>query len=198
MFKIRFAEGNDAIEILDIYSPYVSFTSVTFECDVPRNYEMKRRINTVKNTHPWLVCETDGVIAGYAYAHKLSERSAYEWSTELSVYIREDYQRCNIASALYFALIEILKMQGFCTAFAKITIPNEKSVAFHTAFGFMTTGILHNSGFKLGHWHDVASMEKSLVAEYPKSPRKITPITEIDLDKANEIFAKAEKIIRVR
>ncbi len=198
MFNIRFADGNDAIEILDIYAPYVSYTPVTFECEVPRNYEMKRRINTVRNTHPWLVCETDGIIAGYAYAYKLSDRSAYDWSAELSVYIREDYQRCNIASALYFALIEILKMQGFCTAFAKITIPNEKSVAFHTAFGFMTTGVLHNSGYKLGQWNDVAIMEKSLVSEYPKTPSKITPITEIDNDKAKEIFTKAAKIIKVR
>lgn len=198
MFTIRFAEDNDAFGILDIYSPYVSYSSVTFECTVPRPFEMKRRINTVKNKHAWLVCEKDGVVAGYAYAHSLFPREAYEWSAELSVYIRDDYQRCNIASALYYALIEILKKQGFCTAFARIVVPNEKSVAFHSAFGFTQCGYLKRAGYKLGSWHDVMIFEKPLADDYSHPPKPIKPFSELDPEYANDLFRKAEKIIRER
>ena len=196
MFNIRFANGNDAFGILDIYSPYVAFSSVTFECDVPRPYEMRRRINTINNIYPWLVCVKGEQIAGYAYASQLFSRAAYAWDAELSVYIRDDCQRCNIASALYYSLIELLKKQGFCNVFARITVPNEKSIAFHKAFGFAEAGHLHNAGFKLGEWHDVKILEKPLLDSFEYYPNDITPITEIDLAEAEAIFRKAEKIIR--
>ena len=198
MFNIRIANENDVLGILDIYAPYVTHSPVTFECEVPRTFEMQRRINTINNKYPWLVCENDGMIAGYAYAHEFSKRDAYSWSAELSVYIKEDYQRCNIASALYYALIELLKKQGFCTAFAKITIPNEKSLAFHNAFGFIEAGHLHNAGFKLGDWHDVMILEKSLIETYTSAPKDIIPITELDKNEVEMLFKMAEKIIRER
>ncbi|MBR5528364.1 MAG: N-acetyltransferase [Clostridia bacterium] len=198
MFKIRFAVENDAIDILDIYSPYVQYSSVTFECEVPRSFEMQRRINMVNNTYPWVVCEKDGKVAGYAYAHSFAERAAYNWSVELSVYIREDCQRCNMASALYYAVIELLKLQGFCTAFARITVPNEKSVAFHNAFGFSEAGRLHNAGYKLGAWHDVLIMEKPMAESFSRAPSQIKPITQIDKELSEDLFVKAEKIIRER
>ncbi|MBE6623151.1 MAG: N-acetyltransferase [Ruminococcaceae bacterium] len=198
MFNIRLANENDVFGMLEIYTPYVTHSSVTFECEVPRTYEMKRRVNTVINKYPWLICEKDGMIAGYAYAHEFSKREAYIWAAEVSVYIKEDYQRCNIASALYYALIELLKKQGFCTAFARITVPNEKSLAFHNAFGFIEAGHLHNAGYKLGDWHDVKILEKSLIESYISAPKDIIPITELDKDEMNSLFRMAEKIIRER
>ena len=198
MFKIRFANENDALGILDVYSPYVTFTSVTFECDLPRPFEMQRRINSVTNKYPWLVCEKDGVIAGFAYAQDFFVREAYSWDAELFVYIREDYQRCNIASALYFALLEILKTQGFCAAFAKITVPNDKSIAFHNAFGFSEVGHLSNACHKLGEWHDVKILEKPLLDDYSMPPKDIIPISQINQDHTAILFLKAERIIRER
>jgi phosphinothricin acetyltransferase len=198
MFNIRFVCENDALGILDIYSPYVSFSSVTFESDVPRPFEMQRRINTITNKYPWLVCEKDGVIAGFAYAQDFFSSEGYSRDVEVSVYIRDDFQRCNIASALYFVLLEILKNQGFCAAFAKITVPNDKSLAFHAAFGFFEAGHLKNAGFKLGEWHDVKILEKTLLDDYSKPPKEIIPISEVNPDYTGILFNKAEKIIRER
>lgn len=197
MYKIRLATGDDAKEIKEVYSPFVSLTAISSESVVPREYEIKRRINTITNTHPWLVCEIDGKIAGYAYANKLSRGTAYTWTCELSVYVREDYQRCNIASALYYALIEILTLQGFYSAIARVTLPNDKSISFHRAFGFNHSGILHRSIYKLGEWHDVAYFEKMLPQDFPQ-PTEIIPIKEFNASKLSEIFSKAEKIVRIR
>ena len=117
--KIRLATPADGEALLDIYKWYIENTLSSF---------------------PWLVCEVDGVAAGYAYASKHRERAAYQWSADLSIYVDENYHRRYIAKALYKALEDILKLQGYYTVFAGVTIPNPKSEAFHTAYGFETIG----------------------------------------------------------
>ena len=85
-------------------------------------------------------------------------------------------------------------MQRFC----ENNRAYEKSIAFHSAFGFSEAGHLHNAGFKLGEWHDVKILEKPLISSFEQHPKKITEITEIDREEAEAIFRKAEKIIRKR
>ncbi len=34
--------------------------------------------------YPFLACEADGAVIGYAYAHRVREREAYDWDAELS------------------------------------------------------------------------------------------------------------------
>ena len=59
---IRPAALTDAEAIAAIYRPYVTDTVITFELDPPDAAEMRRRIETVTATHPWLVAERDGVV----------------------------------------------------------------------------------------------------------------------------------------
>ncbi len=56
---------------------------------------------------------------------------------------------------LYTSLFGILRIQGFITAFAGITLPNDASVALHERFDFEPVGVLKDVGFKLMRWHDV-------------------------------------------
>lgn len=202
MNKIRFVNPNDAIEILNIYSPFILKTPITFECEVPRPYEMRRRISSVSIKFPWLVCEIDGSIAGYAFASDAKQKGAYRWNTEVAVYIREDFQRCNIASALYYAVIEFLKLQGYYNVFAYITVPNDKSEHFHTAFGFSKAGEMTRWGYKLGKWYNVAIYEKQLrtITDADNCPEPPTPksITEVDEELAEKIFENAIKIVRIK
>lgn len=86
-FKIRLAEPNDSRELLRIYEPYVKNTSITFEYEVPSEQEFQQRIQKVLLKYPWIVCEIDGRIAGYAYASQFRQRIAYTWTVELSIYI---------------------------------------------------------------------------------------------------------------
>ena len=196
MNYIRFATPEDAAEILQIYTPFITSTAVTFEVDVPRPYEMRRRIVNTGSVFPWLVCEIDGVIAGYAFASAHKSKPAYNWNAELAVYIRESYQRCNIASALYYALIKLLKEQGFYKVIALVTASNEKSEHFHTTFGFTKVGVLTNIGYKLNAWHSVVIYEKPLVQEL-SAPKTIRSVQEIDDEICSNIFQTGSKIIRV-
>ena len=152
---IRFAAETDATQILDIYEPIVTGTAISFEEVPPSRPEMAGRIRSTLEGYPWLVCEEAGHVLGYAYAAGFQSRAAYQWSVEVTVYVRPEAQGKGVASALYTSLFGILCLQGFINALAAIALPNDASVALHERFGFKPVGVLQDVGFKLMRWHDV-------------------------------------------
>lgn len=152
---VRTARLDDAGAVAAIYAPYVSETPISFEEAPPSRAEMASRIAAVLPTHPFLVFEDDAEILGFAYAGVHLPRAAYRWSANVSVYTALDAHRRGIGRALYTALFDLLRRQGFHALFAGITLPNEASVGLHEAMGFEHLGTYREVGFKLGRWHDV-------------------------------------------
>lgn len=173
---LRIAKGQDAAGILKIYSPFIINSGITQETEIPSIESFQLRIETTLESRPWLVCEIENEIAGYAYAGRHRERKGYQWCVEPSVYVDENFFRYGIAKALYTALFEILKLQGYVNAYAVITLPNEKSVAFHENFGFRYLTTYKKIGYKLGKWHDVGWWEKQVnsCAEIQTNPQKFS------------------------
>ena len=159
---LRTVKADDAQALLSIYAPYVQDTAVSFEYDIPSLPEFQSRIRTISEEYPYLVCEIDGLPAGYAYAHRLFSRAAYQWDAELSIYLDPQFHSMGIGSRLYAALIALLKMQNICGLYALVTAPNEKSEHLHRKFGFSLVGTYHRVGYKLGSWHDVSLFERRL------------------------------------
>lgn len=159
---IRLAELSDADAIRAIYAVYVTGTTISFEYDVPSVETMRERIAKTLDFHPWLVYTEGDAVIGYAYAGKHRERAAYQWSTDVSVYVSRDHHRKGIGRALYAELLALLKRQNFCNAYAGITLPNEASIGVHSAMGFQTIATYHSVGFKFGKWHDTCWMELRL------------------------------------
>ena len=91
----------DADEMLAIYGPYVTNTTVSSEYEAPSHEEFCRRIETYTKTLPWLVCRIDGRVAGYGYASPHRSRAGYQWSVETSIYVTPDFHRQGVAAALY-------------------------------------------------------------------------------------------------
>ncbi|NLK75307.1 MAG: N-acetyltransferase [Clostridiales bacterium] len=195
--KIRLVKENDYISLLEIYGPFVRDTSVSFEYVVPTIDEFKKRINNISKIFPWLVCEVNGKVVGYAYASKHRERAAYQWSVDVSIYVAPEYHRNYIAKALYTALIKILRAQGYFNAYAIVALPNEKSEGFHKALGFVPIGVYHNVGYKFDKWHDVKCFELKISEHFlqPKSPKPITEICETK--EFNEILDNAADLIKL-
>lgn len=159
---IRPVVSADVSDILEIYAPYIKDTAITFETEVPTLEEFTKRIESIKTEYPYLVCEFGDKIIGYAYVSRHRARSAYKYSVDVSVYVDLNYQHMGAGKALYTALFEQLKSYDFYTAYASITMPNEKSTGLHKAFGFYEIGTYHNVGYKNGKWLDVAWFEKQL------------------------------------
>jgi len=193
--RIRLATVEDAEAILEIYKTYIENTRVTFEVEVPTITAFRERMERITDRFPWIVCEIDGKIAGYAYGSKHGERAAYRWSADLSVYIHENYHRYGLGTALYTALLELLRKQGYFTVYAGVSTPNPKSEAFHTSFGFRNLGEFKNAGYKLGAWCGVSWYELVL-NEYVSEPEETISIGQLDRrENFDEIFTKAEKLI---
>ena len=195
MNVLRIASVNDAHSVLDIYGPYIQNTSFTFETEVPPIEAFKERIRYYLQNWPWLVCEVGGIIAGYAYGTKHRERTAYQWCVESSVYVHDDFHRAGVATALYSALIEILKLQGFRNLYAVINLPNERSVLFHERIGFEYFATYKNVGYKLGKWKNVGWWQLQL-NDYIDEPSAPIKFSEVDKRSIDNILQSANKFLK--
>lgn len=159
---LRAADEADASAMLALYAPYVLQTTVSSEYEPPLLEVFVERMRTYGARLPWLVCTVDGEVVGYGYASPHRARAAYQWSCETSIYVDAAWHRCGIAGAIYAALFELLAMQGYYNIFVGITSPNERSMKFHKAMGFIISGAYQESMYKFGQWRDVLWMGKSL------------------------------------
>jgi L-amino acid N-acyltransferase YncA len=169
---IRAAEEGDAAAVAEIYAPYVRDTAISFETESPPAAIMAQRIVRTLEMHPWLVADSGGEVLGYAYAGKHRERAAYQWSVDVTIYVRSSTRRSGIGRALYLSLLEVLRRQGFRSAFAEIVLPNAGSVRLHEWAGFKAIGVHRDCGFKLGRWHDIGYWRLGLAdgSEPPNDP----------------------------
>ncbi|GHU96001.1 hypothetical protein FACS1894208_09850 [Clostridia bacterium] len=155
----------DAEVLAAIYSPYVTGTVITFELEPPTADDFRRRIEKITTDYPYIVMEIDGEIVGYAYASRYRERAAYNWDVESSIYLRMDCRQKGLGKVLYTELLNRLQARGFYNVYACVTVPNERSIAFHRRLGFEDVGIFHKSGCKFAAWHDIMWLEKRLEQE---------------------------------
>lgn len=162
--RIRDARPADVPALLEIYRPFVTDTTVSFETEPPSVSEFGARIATAQSRWAWLVAERDGEIAGYAYASAFRSRAAYRFTVETSAYVHPGHQGQGVARALYARLFEVLQAKGFHNAYAGIVLPNEASISFHRALGFTPVGVFHRAGWKFDRWHDVSWWETQLGA----------------------------------
>jgi L-amino acid N-acyltransferase YncA len=194
-YTIRLITTKDTEAALNVYAPYVLHTAATFEYEVPTVEEFKKKIEKITSQYPWLVCECDGEIVGYAYGSMHRDRTAYRWSPEATVYMNEDFHRKGIARILYTVLFEIMKMQGYYSVYAGVLATNTKSVEFHRAMGFEDIGLFKNIGYKLGEWHTNLWLQYFL-QEHKLNPHLPIPIgTILKTEKFREIMRNANNIV---
>lgn len=169
---IRSVSLKDAEALLNIYAYYVKKTAITFEYDVPTLEEFKQRITNTLKKYPYLVVVKEGTILGYAYAGVFKNRAAYDWSAEVTIYLKYDAVKCGLGRMLYEALETEMKKRGFLNLYACIGYPIEEdeyltrnSAEFHAHLGYQTVGEFHKCGYKFGRWYNMIWMEK-LIGEH--------------------------------
>lgn len=184
----QFATVHDCTKLLKIYSQYIE-TPITFEYMLPSQEEFSKRIKNISQDYPYIICRENGVIVGYAYAHRQMEREAYQWNAELSIYIDKNFTSNGLGKKLYSVLIEILKLQQIKTVYGLVTSPNLKSENLHTSLGFKKIAIFRNTGYKCGSWHDVIWFEKN-IAPYDSAPEEFISISKICPEEIQGTFEK--------
>lgn len=158
---IRNARRDDFVSIAAITNHYIESTSIHFGYD-PVSADQLAEQWSKTDRYPWLVVEDDGRVVGYAKSGSWRDRAAYQWTTEVGLYVEHGQHRKGFGRALYAALLAELAVRGFRSAIAGITLPNDPSRAFHEAFGFVSIGTFREAGYKHGAWHDLEFFQKRL------------------------------------
>jgi phosphinothricin acetyltransferase len=161
---IRHATETDIADIQAIYAHHVLNGTGTFEESPPSVEEMLTRYRKViEQRCAWLVaCDATGIL-GYGYYAPFRERSAYRYTVEDSIYVREDVRGQGVGKALVAKLIERATDQGLRQMIAVIgDSENVGSIGVHASLGFHMIGTMKSAGIKFGRWIDVVTMQRPL------------------------------------
>ena len=163
---IRSASAADTGAITAIYAREVREGLATFEYNAPDEQEMQRRIDERQDAgYPWLVAQSGGVVAGYAYASAFHARPGYRPTVEDTVYLAPAFHRRGIGTLLLNTLIDQCEARGFRQMMAVIgDSANAGSIGLHRHCGFTDAGVWKSTGWKFGRWIDVVIMQRTLGA----------------------------------
>ena len=163
----RDATESDIPAILAIYAPYVQNTTYSFEYSPPSLEEFTKRFQKITARFPWLVCEIDSKIVGYAYASPAFERAAFQWDADLSIYLLPTHRGLGIGKRFYALLESRLLKMGFHNVYALVTGENQTSCQFHEALGYTLLGTFPQIGYKHEKWLDLYWYGKRLQSPTP-------------------------------
>ena len=130
---------------------------------------------------PWLIAleegkSVEGEVIAFAKGSPYNIREGFQWSVELSIYVKPECKGKGIARHLYTTLFKLLEIQGYHRLYARIALPNLASQRLHEQFGLTQTGLLPQFAWKFGNWYDVA-IYTGLISRTsePLSSSSVTP-----------------------
>lgn len=164
--QVRASTAADVVHVAAIYSHHVLHGAATFEITPPTPDEMaQRRDSVLAEGLPFLVAESNGVVAGYAYAGLYRPRPAYRYTVEDSIYLHPDHLGKGIGRLL---LTELIRQSELADRRQMIAVigdsSNVPSIRLHQNAGFRLTGVFQAVGWKFGRWLDTVLMQRPLGA----------------------------------
>ncbi len=161
---IRDAKETDVPDMQAIYAHHVLHGTGTFEEDPPSVEEMTARFRkVVDHGYVWLVATDATGVVGFGYYAAFRERSAYRFTVEDSIYVREDVRGQGVGKGLVARLIELATAAGLRQMIAVIgDSENVGSIGVHASLGFHMVGTMRSAGIKFGQWLDVVTMQRPL------------------------------------
>ena len=154
----------DLPEIQAIYAHHVLHGAGSFD-EVPPSLEVAeaRFASVTGRGWSWLVAADATGVLGYAYYEGYRERTAYRFTAEDSIYVRDDVRGQGVGKALVARLLEDAERAGFRQMMAVIgDAENVGSIGVHASLGFQRVALLRSVGFKFGRWVDSVLMQRAL------------------------------------
>ena len=177
-YQIRLAREADLEQFAEIVNHYIENSAINFHDRPQSEQDWEATWQVLHERYPCIAAEKDGVLGGIAYASPWKLRGAYDWTCEVTVYVRAGHERQGIGRALSSRMLEILQAQGYRAVVAVIALPNDASVALHESLGYEHAGTLRNLGFKLGAWRDVSFWQRTQ-GDPAVAPEPIKLVSEV-------------------
>lgn len=160
MLMIREYRREDLKGVTDIINWYIANSSANFEYTEIDTAEMGRRVEEIlAGGYPFYVYESDGVVAGYCYAHQWKGRAAYHLTVESTIYLHPDHLGRGVGRRMMERLISDCRALGYEAMIADITVGNTSSEHLHERLGFRKVSHFERVGHKFGNFYDVADYE---------------------------------------
>lgn len=109
-----------------------------------------------------------------------TERAAYDWAVETSIYVDQNCKHMGIGRLLHDALEQTLKAQGILNMNACIAYTpsadahlDNNSVEFHSHMGYRLVGEFYQCGYKFDTWYNMVWMEKQIGEHHKNQPAPI-------------------------
>jgi phosphinothricin acetyltransferase len=177
---VRHARAGDMAAIAAIVNAHIADGVAHFGDAAIEATAWRSDWETSRREYPWYVAEVAGEVVGLAWAKRFNPRAAYDWSAEVSAYLRPGEEGRGVGSVLYERLLATLDAQGYRCLLAGITTPNGASVRLHERFGFVAVGTTRRVGYKHGAWRDVGFWQRLVGPPDDSPPPAVRPVGEID------------------
>ena len=161
---VRVARVADLPGIAGIYNDAILNSTATFDVEPWDAAQQRRWLRQHADPYSVIVAVEGGEVLGWASLSPFRSKAAYLYTTENSVYVRDDLRGIGIGRLLLARLLKVAAENGFRTVIARIAGDNPVSVRLHERYGFETVGVEREVGHKFGRWLDVVVMQRMVGA----------------------------------
>lgn len=165
---VRQALAGDAATVAAIANRLVRDTLVTFTTLERSVEDVADQIAT--RGPAFVVCEADGVVAGFATYGPFRSGPGYALTCEHSVAVAQGLHGRGAGRALMTRLMQVAAEAGQHVMVAGISGANPGAVRFHASLGFEQVGHMAQVGRKEARWLDLILMQKNLARRPDFSP----------------------------
>ncbi|TCT12106.1 phosphinothricin acetyltransferase [Natranaerovirga pectinivora] len=154
---IRDGKLKDLGRITEIYNQAILKTVATFDIEPKTVQDRKNWFDKYFSDNlPIFVMEVDNVVCGWISLSKLFDKCAYKNTTEISLYVDENFRCQGIGNQLMAHLLKEMRENRKChTIIARIASENHESIKLHLKHGFKLAGELKEVGYKFDRYIDV-------------------------------------------
>lgn len=153
-------EHLDAVR--QIYNHYILNSTATFHAKALTIEEMRELVFFPDPRRQSFVILDGKAVCGYAFIARHKPRQAYDFTGEVSVYLKPGYEHKGLGSLAIRHLEEHARRHGFHVLLATICGQNEASLALFRSNGFQQCAHLREVGRKFDQWLDIIVCQKIL------------------------------------
>lgn len=158
---IRFLEKKYLNEIKNIVNYFITNTNDNLNFDVKTDEDMVIWFDKhAEKDFPVIVYIIDEKVVGFASLYTFRDYKGYDKTTEISLYVKDDYKKMGIGSKLIQEIEKEGIKKGYHSIVSAITNTNIASINLHKKFGYIEKCKFEEIAYKNGECIDVVFLQK--------------------------------------